>query len=122
MKINLRIVMFAIIIIVCIFALNYGVYWQFFRDKNEEEKNTYTNTIQLNEDDQTLAENFKDIFSNTLNYQGYNINTIGVTRIDSNKDLIYTLYEKKEISENRYDIDIKIPYINIANDSIEIFN
>lgn len=121
MKFNLRNVMFALIIIVCIFALNYGVYWQFFRDSGTEQ-NEIGNTIRTDVDTESLAINFKNIFNNTLNYQGYNINTTGVTKIDSDKDLVYTLYEKEEISENKYDINIKIPYINISNDSVEKFN
>ena len=121
MKFNLRNVMFAIIIIVCIFAVNYGVYWQFFRD-SETEQNKIENTIRTDVDTESLAINFKNIFNNTLDYQGYNINTTGVTKIDSGKDLVYTLYEKEEISENKYDINIKIPYINISNDSVEKFN
>lgn len=121
MKLNLRNVMFALIIIVCIFALNYGVYWQFFRE-TDEPTNQIENSIQTQVDTQALVQNFKTIFNNTLNYQGYNVNTTGVTKIDSNKDLIYTLYSKEEVAENKYDINIKIPYINIANDSVEKFN
>ena len=57
MKINMRNIIFGIIIIICIFALNFGVYWQFFR----ETVNTPTNPNihSVNEKQEQLAINEK---------------------------------------------------------------
>lgn len=120
MKISARNIIFGIIIIICIFAINFAVYWQFFRNTNSQ--NTIENTMQTDVKVEEIAKNFNSIFNNTINYQGYNINTTGVTKIDSSKDLIYTLYKKQEVVENKYDMNIQIPYINIINDSVEKFN
>ena len=118
MKINARTIIFAIIIIICIFAINFGVYWQFFR--NTEEK--IENPTQINEDFIALSKDFKNIFNNTLDYQGYNVNTTGVTKIDSSKDLIYTWASRQSTVENRYDLNLNIPKVNISNTSVEKFN
>lgn len=120
MKINIRNIIFGIIIVICIFAINFGVYWQFFRNTNSQ--NAIENIIETDVKVEEIEKNFSNIFNNTIDYQGYNINTTGVTKIDSNKDLVYTLYKKQETVENKYDMNIQIPYINIVNDSVEKFN
>lgn len=120
MEVKLRNIIFGIIIVICIFAINFGVYWQFFR--NTEPQKIVENTIQPDTNAEEIAKNFNTIFNNTIDYQGYNINATGVTKIDQNKDLVYTLYKKQEVVENKYDMNIQIPYINIVNSSVEKFN
>ncbi len=119
MEISVRNIVFAIIIIVCVFAIGFGIYGQFFSDKPVE------NTINVNTDneDKLLEQNFKNIFKNSLDYQGYNVNTMGITKIDSTQDLIYTWVERKQFVDNRYDLNLYIPRINISNNtSVERFN
>lgn len=51
------------------------------------------------------------------------MNTLGVTKKDTSKDIIYTTISTKRVSDNRYDIDLNIPFINILNNtSVENFN
>ena len=120
MKITARKIIFGLIIIFCIFAINFGVYWQFFREKP-------TNTIEpeiptSSSNTEQLEKNFKNIFENKLDYQGYNVNITGVTKLDSTKDLVHTWVEAERIIENKYDIDLHIPRVNISNTSVEKFN
>ena len=120
MKITARTIIFGLIIVFCIFAINFGVYWQFFR-------NTNTNTIEpeapiTSDNTEQIEKNFKNIFENKLDYQGNNVNTIGITKKDSTKDLIYTWVSAERIVENKYDIKLNIPRINISNTSVEKFN
>lgn len=119
MKINVRNIMFTLIIIICIFAINFAVYWEFFR--TNDEGNTINN-VQENVNIGQLEKNFKDIFKNTLDYQGYTVNTTGVTKIDSSKDLIYTWVTKQKTVDNRYELNLNIPKVNISNTSVEKFN
>lgn len=120
MKITMRTVIFTLIIIFCIFAINFGVYWQFFRNAN-------TNTIEpempiTSSNTEQLEKNFKNIFENKLDYQGNNVNTIGITKKDSTKDLIYTWMTGEKVVENAYDLKIDIPRVNISNTAVEKFN
>lgn len=63
------------------------------------------------------------MFDNKLDYQGSNVNTLGVSKKDASKDIIYTVVSTKRVSDNRYDIDLNIPLINILNNtSVENFN
>ncbi len=123
-KFSLRNIIFIIIIIICIGALNFGVYWTFFRDipktntVGEEPEIDNTNNEEL----EKMAKNFDSIFTNSLDYQNYKINTTGLTKKNVNEDLIYTLYKKEETVDNKYSININIPYINISNTAVEKIN
>lgn len=121
MKINVRNIIFGIIILICIIAVGVAIFTQFFR--NTAPSNEIANQIDISAENQKLEENFTNIFKNALDYQGYSINTTGVSRIDSSKDLIYTLVERKQVVDNRYDLNLYIPRINISNNvSVEKFN
>lgn len=121
-KISVRSILFTIIIIICIFAVNFAVYWQFFKE-DEATTNTIGNEqTQEGEDVLALEKDFKNIFQNVLDYQEYDVNTTGVTKIDSTKDLVYTWVTKEKVVNNKYDLNLNIPKVNISNTSVEKFN
>ena len=121
MEKNIRNIVFGIIIIICIIAINFGVYWQFFRN-NEQPTNTIDPAQVQEANLLELETNFKNIFDNTLDYQQYSVNTTGITKLDSVKDLVYTWVDTERIVENKYDIKLHIPKVNISNASVEKFN
>lgn len=57
---------------------------------------------------------FNTIFDNKLNEQGYTLKSI--KKIVDNKDFVFTKYDGSEKVDDKYDIDIKIPTINIDNE------
>lgn len=118
MKITVRTIVFTIIIIICIFAINFGVYWQFFREEDKQNENM----ISTNITQEQLAKDFKNIFDNTLDSQNTNVNLSGITKIDSSKDIIYTWVSKEATVDNRYDLNLNIPRVNISNTVVEKFN
>lgn len=121
MKMDIRKIIFGGIIVVCIIAVVMAVGVMFVG--NEPITNEIENPVSVTEENKTLAENFKKTFENRLDYQESNVDTIGVTKTDSSKDIIYTVYSTKRVVDNRYDIDLNIPIINIANNtSVEKFN
>lgn len=120
MKLNARTIVFGIIIIICIIAINFSVYWQFFRDNDSGNKNEVEDIISASNEE--LQNEFKNNFNNGLDYQNYNINTTGVTKTESAKDLVYTWVERTQVVENKYDLNLHIPKVNISNSSVEKFN
>lgn len=117
MKINVRTIIFGIIILICVIAVNFAVYWQFFRkEKVEELGNTTQSTIS----NEQLVKDFSKIFNNTIDRQGNQISQI--SKIDETKDIVYTKISKQENIENRYEMEISIPCINIRNNLVERFN
>jgi len=121
MKINARTIMFGIIIIICIFAVGFAMYWEFFRTI-EPKVNENEGNVQTQANLEEVEKNFNNIFNNTLDYQGYTVNITGVTKIDSSKDLIYTWVTKESTVDNRYELNLNIPKVNISNTSVEKFN
>lgn len=119
MKINMRNIVFGIIIIVCIVAINFGIYWQFFRKTNAP-SSPNSNISAINQEQ--LAKDFKNIFNNTLDYQGYDVNIAGITKLKSSEDLIYTWVTRESSVENRYDLNLNIPRVNISSVSAQKFN
>lgn len=117
MKINIRTISFSIIIIICMIAVGMAIYIQF------QDNEVKQDPISVTEENKQLAQNFTKLFENKLDYQNFNVNILGTTKKDANKDIIYTILETKRVAENRYEIDLKIPMINISNNtSVEEFN
>lgn len=66
MKISARTIIFAIIIIICIFTINFAVYWQFFRNTENNRQQVDIQTEELSD----LEKKFNNIFTNTLDTRG----------------------------------------------------
>lgn len=74
----------------------------------------------INKTEQEEAQ-LKANFSNLYDNKFYNNNNVNVTKIDENKDIVYTNYEKIE-TNNNYEINAVLPYINIKNSKIQKWN
>ena len=108
---------YILIIIICIVAIGFAVYKQFFKDEklgvifgitDEEEDEEYNN----------LKDNFFNIFDNSLNILGqYNGK---LSKIKKEEDVIIA-YNNQEQTEN-YTLDLKIPYFNINSEVAKKFN
>lgn len=74
-------------------------------------------TKRTEQEETILKINFENIFKNEIeNKQDYNI-----PKLDNTQKIIYTSYEKKE-KNDKYDININLPYINIDNKEVQNFN
>lgn len=114
-----QIICFVLIIIVCVIAIVEALYYVMnpnIQDKEDIAKNSLSNTEIT---DMSLVDNFDDIFQNSFT----NTNTSEeAEKIDTDKDYIYTSYEKKEVNSGNYEIDVKIPMININSEEIKSYN
>ncbi len=110
---------FALIMIVCIIAIVEALYYAMnpnIQDKENIADNGLSNTEII---DTNLVDNFNDVFQNSFK----NTNTSeDVEKIDAEKDYIYTNYEKTEVNSGNYEIDVKIPEININSEEIKSYN
>lgn len=110
---------FALIMIVCIIAIVEALYYVMnpnIQDKENIADNGLSNTEIT---DTNLIDNFDDVFQNSF----INTNTSeDVEKIDEEKDYIYTNYEKTEVNSGNYEIDVKIPVININSEEIKSYN
>lgn len=100
-----RKIMFIIIGVVCFISIVLAIVYQIFQLK----------TPPVIKEEKEIVE-FKTIFNNELNEQGYPIKAL--EKFNEDKKIVYTLDERKEKSDGKYDIDVKIPIININNHEI----
>lgn len=110
------IVIYTVSILACIIAIIVVVSTQFF--ENDNLGNTSTDASQ-EIDTQILRVEFNNLFDNKLNTENSNID---VNKIESEKDIVFTDYQRKETKENNYDLDLNIPKINIDTDIVKKYN
>ena len=94
-----RKIMFIIIGVVCFISIVLAILYQIIQLK----------TPPVIKEEKEIVE-FKTIFNNELNEQGYPIKAL--EKFNEDKKIVYTLDERKEKSDGKYDIDVKIPIIN----------
>lgn len=106
----LYIVLIAISISIFIFSLFYI----------EEKEITVGNLKKKTEQSYgKLKEDFDKLFTNELKNNNDNYKN---NKVKSGKDLVYTKYAKEVNVENSYDLNVKIPYINVKNDLVQQYN
>lgn len=76
-------------------------------------------TNKTQEQEQNLKDNFDHIFQNTL--EG-TTEGMDISKINKEKDLVYTGFEGQKKVENSYDIKVAIPYLNIDHEVIKQYN
>lgn len=114
--------LYVLISIFCVFAIVAGIYSQFFEKKanngnlitGDNKKNTITE-----ESLDTIKEKFAQIFTNTINLNGFDDSNI--SKINSEKAIVYTAYDVVK-NETSYEMNIKVPVVNIKNEVGNSFN
>lgn len=101
------------IIAICIISINVAVFLTIIEKDDSSIGEIIIDTV-------ALSENFENIFDNKLNSQQYKITSVNM--MNSEKELVYTNYNKEEKQEGKYDININIPNININHSNIENIN
>ena len=109
-KIKMKFILFGGIILVCILALTFAIYFQIF-GVNKPISNEVPSEVVLPEET-----NFNDLFNNQINLQGYD-DMNSTNKLEPTKGLVYTTYSLNEIYEEKYEINVNIPLININNEN-----
>ncbi len=108
-KINVRTIIIIGVIVICIFSIVYGIYYQ-IESYKKKQFNELLEGQGTQEEIKTIE--FDDLFDNSIDYQGYNVN---VNKLDQYEELVYTSYE---FEDTAHGINIKIPTINVNNEKI----
>lgn len=111
---NKRILLIVAIITICIISLGYGV---FIIIKNN---NTNSQIMVKEENKQEEEFDFDSLFDNKIHYQNYKFGN--EYKLDTSKELIYTIYELNEKKDGKYDINVKLPYINLSSSKVYDIN
>lgn len=108
---------YILILIVCVIAIGTAIYMQFFKD----EKIGLIFGVNKEEDTdiKQQKENFLNIFDNSINIvSNYNGN---INKIRKEDDVILVAYNVQE-QNDKYTVDLKIPYFNINSINAKKFN
>lgn len=120
-----QMIIYVLIILFCVISIIIAFYVQFYAridfgkmlGISANQEGSFGNKAQ--EQILDLETNFDKIFTNNIeNDNGEN----DAKKIDANNNLVYTKYEKKEIKQNSYDLEIRIPTINIDTEIISKYN
>ena len=112
-RFGIRHIIYIIMIAICVVAIGISVYMQFFKD---EKLGIIFGITKETEDQElkTLQENFFNIFTNDIeivnDYSGK------VQKIKEDGDLV-VLATNTQVQQEKYTMDLKIPYFNIKSDS-----
>ena len=98
--------------VVCILAIIFAIVIQMIQLSTSKPKVEEKPVIEVKE--------FSSIFDNKINKQKFDIGQID--KINDDKEIVYTAYEYTEKLDGKYDIDVKIPSINIENEESETIN
>ncbi|MCI8393697.1 MAG: hypothetical protein HFJ23_08205 [Clostridia bacterium] len=106
---KIRNIIFIVIIVICVLALSYGIYFQVFV-KNRDVVSTPPPVV-------TEEIEFDELFDNKFHVQeGRPLPN--VSKLDQTKDIVYTNYTLNEVYDGKYDIKASIPMININHEKI----
>lgn len=122
---NKRTIFFTIIIVVCVISIGIAIYVQFLSNNIPQPDNVGNTTVggqTLTEDEyRELQYNFNNLFLNAISPTNA-VTSANLVKIDTTKDVVYTNYEYKEKVEGKYDVNIKIPIVNINNSTVDEIN
>ena len=114
-----RIIMYIIIGLVCILSITVVIGVQVLG--NDVVDNIFginKITKRTEEEEATLKDNFENIFDNKVEDNG----SYKIKKINSEKEIVFTNYSKND-RNNKYEINVNLPYINIKNsDDVNNFN
>ena len=108
-------IIYILISVFCVFAIIAGIYAQFidadYGGLDSAKENN--NEIEEEKSQIEIKDEFDQLFTNTLELGSFD--TTGISKINPDNEIVYTIYEKLEITDN-YEVNMHIPIINIKSD------
>ncbi len=113
-----RIIMYVIILLICVIAVIVVVGVQILgNDVVDNMFGINKITKRTEEEEANLKANFENIFDNQIEDKG----EYKIQKIKQDENLVYTNYTKEDKNE-KHEIDVNLPYININNEETDNFN
>ena len=110
--------MYAVILLICVIAVIVVVGVQILgNDVVDNMFGINKITKRTEEEEANLKANFENIFDNQIEDKG----EYKIQKIKQDENLVYTNYTKEEKNE-KHEIDVNLPYININNEETDNFN
>jgi len=117
-----KVIFFVALFLICVVAICIAVYVQYFYkyyDTDPLMLGIHIGAKKTNEEYASLKNNFNNIFTNEVHVNSENLK---VDKINTSQNVVYTYNKVQNEDENYYDVDVKIPAININSDVAKKIN
>lgn len=112
---------YIIIITICTIAIVAALVLQIKQENGSTSAGNIARLPELTDDKISVyKQQFNEIFENKVNYlenSGYKID-----KTNEVEEIVYLGYQNNESKVNDYELDVNIPYINIKDEEIDVFN
>lgn len=109
-----RKIIYISILVICVLAILIGAYIQVFKTKKNDTKDNDKYVELSNEQYTKLEEDFSKIFNNKIvNNSKFDISKLN--KIDKDKEVVDIEYVNVSSSEDDYNLNVTIPFINIKD-------
>lgn len=123
-----RYFMYIAISVVCVLSIGVGIYAQLTKNSNPSASgniiiggNTHFNPPSEEEKDQeTIKQEFNQLFTNEIKTAHFDTTTIA--KLDESKEIVYSAYTMKEKKEDKYEVNINLPVVNMKGQVAQEFN
>lgn len=118
------VIFFIVIFLICVLSICLGIYSHFFYKYSETDPlmlGIHIGSKKTAQEYSILKANFSELFTNQL-HSYKDSSEIEVDKIENGKSLVYTGYNIENEDENYYQVQIKLPIININDDTIKEIN
>ncbi len=117
-----KVVFFITLFLICVVAICIAIYVQYFYKDYDTDPfmlGIHIGEKKTNEEYATLKADFNNLFTNQVHVNSENLK---VDKINTTQDVVYTYNKVKNQDENYYDVDVKIPALNINSEVAKEIN
>ena len=117
-----KVIFFIVLFLICVVAICIAIYGQYFYKYSDTDPlmiGIHIGSKKTNEEYTKLKNDFNNLFTNEVHINSDNLK---VDKINTTQNVVYTYNKVKNQDENYYDVDVKIPALNINTDSAKSIN
>lgn len=118
---KVRYVLYGITIFLCIASVFIGVYYELHGKEGKRENIYIENSVNSTDDQESVKDQFKDLFTNKFNGSEYD--DTNIKKVINEQKIVYSSidgFSKQE--EGKYNIKATLPYINIDSEVVKKYN
>lgn len=108
-----KVIFFVVLFLICVVAICIAIYSQYFYKYSDTDPlmiGIHIGSKKTTEEFASLKEDFNDLFKNDVHINSENLK---VDKINTSQEVVYTYNKVNNQDENYYNVDVKIPAINI---------
>lgn len=117
-----KVIFFIVLFLICVVAICIAIYSQYFYKYSDTDPlmlGIHIGTKKTNEEYDKLKQSFNDLFTDEVHVNSENLK---VDKINSTQNVVYTYNQVQNEDENYYSVDVKIPALNINDDTAKAIN